>query len=131
MDPRRSYPARSRPLIRRAGILRIIGRMCVQNEAVTVRLLHAGEPGAGRSGHLENREGRRLTVSLTADNAADDLNTDDLKTGAVVEVECEHFLFLGEILGRQSSRLIIAVEHAVNRAALAEIQDVWHVPQQA
>lgn len=94
-----------------------------QGEVVTVRLLPTGEPQPAR---LESQAGPRLRIRLTDDTAVPGLGA-----SALVEVQSEQFLYLGEVLGRQQQLLIVAVEHAVNRAALAAIQDVWHTPREA
>ncbi len=46
-------------------------------------------------------------------------------SGAAVEVKGEGILYLGVVLGRQESVMLVAIEHAVDRAALAALQEVW------
>ncbi len=62
------------------------------------------EPGAARAAHPE---------FVTAD---------------LVEVTCSQTLCLGEVQGREGELLIVNVEHSVDRAALAAIQQVWYRP---
>lgn len=45
--------------------------------------------------------------------------------GALVEVETPSVLYLGEIHSYRDSMLVIAIEHTVDRAALASIQETW------
>lgn len=53
----------------------------------------------------------------------------ELGVGELVEIDGEQVFYLGEILGRQGPLLMVAVEHAVNRASLSAIQDVWQSPR--
>ncbi len=92
--------------------------MAEQNEGVTVRQLPEGEIHSGR---LESCEGQRLRVSLQSpDKGA------EFKADALVEVQSERVLYLGVVLGRQNSTVLVAIEHTVDRMALAAIQEVWH-----
>ncbi len=86
--------------------------MAEQNEWVTVRQLLDGK---AHSGHLESSDGQRLRVSVP-----------EFKAGALVEVQSEHLLYFGVVLGKQDSAMLIAIEHTVDRTALAAIQEVWH-----
>ena len=55
----------------------------------------------------------------TAEDAA------GLDTGALVEVDSERMLYLGEVYSREGRDLVIAVDHVVDRKELAAIQDTW------
>jgi hypothetical protein len=45
--------------------------------------------------------------------------------GALLEIECGSMLYLGELQRRSGSTATILVEHSVDRAKLASIQNVW------
>jgi hypothetical protein len=89
-----------------------------QNERVMIRQLPEGDAHPGR---MESRDEQRLQVTL-----APGAKSADFKAGALVEVECEQFLYLGVVLGWQDSVMLVAIEHAMDRTALAAIQNVWH-----
>jgi len=91
-----------------------------QNESVKIRRLPDGDIHLSR---IENREGPRLRLTTPLE-----ANGPDFEAGALVEVQCEEVLYLGEVLGREDCVMIIAIEHAVDLAALAAIQNVWQVP---
>jgi hypothetical protein len=95
----------------------IIGYVAEHNESVTIRRLPDGETHAGR---LESGHGRRLRVSIPT--SGKDV---EFKTGALVEVQSERVLYLGAVLGRQDSTMLVAIEHTLDRMALAAIQEVW------
>ena len=101
-----------------AGTRGIIGSVAEQNERVTVKQLPDGESHFGR---LENNDGQRLRVSIPPP-----ANGMEFKDGALIEVQSERVLYLGIVLGRQDSAMSVAVEHTVDRTALAAIQEVWH-----
>jgi hypothetical protein len=69
---------------------------------------------------LEGCEEQRLQITVPPD--AKDA---EFATGAPVEVKGERILYLGVVLGRQESVMLIAIEHAVDRVALAALQEVW------
>ena len=48
-----------------------------------------------------------------------------LETGALIEVDSERTLYLGEVYSREGCDLVIAVDHVVDRKNLAAIQDTW------
>jgi hypothetical protein len=48
-----------------------------------------------------------------------------LDTGALVEVDSERTIYLGEVYSREGRGLVIAVDHAVDRKELAAIQNTW------
>jgi hypothetical protein len=87
-----------------------------QNEWVTVRQLPDGEAHSGR---LESCAGRQLRVAIPPAKA-------EFRAGALVEVQSQQILYLGVIQGRQDSVILVAIEHTVDRVALAAIQEVWH-----
>jgi len=84
---------------------------------VTVRQLPAGEVHSCR---LESCEEQQLRVTVPPDAKAG-----EFVSGAPVEVKGEGILYLGVVLGRQESVMLVAIEHAVDRAALAALQEVW------
>lgn len=57
--------------------------------------------------------------------APPDAKVTEFVSGALVEVKGEGILYLGVVLGRQESVMQVAIEHAVDRAALAALQEVW------
>ena len=66
------------------------------------------------------REHDRLLIALPADAAAREFDA-----GALIEIRSEEAIYLGAVLHRQDLHLAISVEHAVNRSALADIEDAW------
>lgn len=52
----------------------------------------------------------------------------EFRAGVLVEVQSPEAVYLGEVLERQDLYLVIAMEHTVERAALAEIENVWRKP---
>lgn len=63
--------------------------------------------------------GRYVELGLLTDS-------DQFALGALVEIDSGEFLYLGEIQRREGRQLWISVEHSVNRAKLARIQDAWN-----
>ena len=49
-----------------------------------------------------------------------------LRAGALVEVESEEALFLGQVDRREASQVWIVVEHKVDRVRLKRIHDAWN-----
>jgi len=98
--------------------------MSERDEWLTVRRLPDGE---ARPGRRESLDGRRLEATLVGEPGGGD----EFHLRAPVEVECEQFLYLGEVVGRHGALLIIVIEHAVNRTALAAIDEVWRGPRKA
>jgi hypothetical protein len=91
-----------------------------EREEVRVRRLPTGN---FRHGFQCNFKGDLLEVEFaTPDGAA------GLETGSLVEVESELTLYLGEVYGQEGARLVIGVEHVVDRPALAAMEDVWSHP---
>jgi hypothetical protein len=85
--------------------------------AATVRRLPDGDAQPAR---IESREHDRLLIALPGDAAAREFDA-----GALIEIQSEEAIYLGAVLHRQDLQVAISVEHAVNRAALAEIEDAW------
>jgi len=63
--------------------------------------------------------GRYVELDLLADS-------DQFPLGALVEIDTGEAIYLGEIQRRQGHRLWAAVEHSMNRAKLARIQEAWN-----
>jgi hypothetical protein len=84
---------------------------------VTVRCLPDGAP---QQGNEDSAVGALLHVKLPP-NAL----TRQFSMGALVEVETPRVLYLGEVHSYRDSMLVIAIEHTVDRAALASIQETW------
>jgi hypothetical protein len=91
-----------------------------QNQQVNVRQLRDGRT---QEGVCESLEGSHLQFRLVGAPAPGAFNS-----GELVEVRAARTLYLGEITGRQDNLILIAVEHALNREALAAIHEVWHRP---
>jgi hypothetical protein len=87
---------------------------------VTIRRLPDGEPQPATEHSLA---GVLLRVELPPGPASRQFGM-----GALVEVESAETLYLGEVQGCQGLLLLIAVEHAVDRTALAAIQRIWQPP---
>jgi len=45
-----------------------------------------------------------------------------------VEITCPKTLYLGQVRSCQGERLIVGIEHSLDRETLALIQQVWHGP---
>jgi hypothetical protein len=88
------------------------------NERATIRQLPDGD---ALSGHIEGREEHRLRVKV-----APCPNSAEFRVGSLVEVQCERFLYLGVVIGFQEPMVLVAIEHAMDRATLDVIQNVWH-----
>jgi len=97
-------------------------QMPERSETVTVRRL---PDGAVRPALMESLERHQLLLAPLGDEPSP-----ELETGALIEIQSDDAIFLGEILRRQDSQMVIAVEHAINREALAEIEDAWRSPQE-
>jgi hypothetical protein len=91
-----------------------------QNQQVNVRQLRDGRT---QDGVCESLEGSHLQFRLLAAPAPGTFNA-----GELVEVNAAQNLYLGEITGRHDNLILIVVEHALNREALAAIHEVWHRP---
>jgi hypothetical protein len=90
-------------------------------DPVTIRRLSAGE---SRKGSLHDQDGSLLRIRLEFGTIQPEFAAADL-----VEVACPETLFLGEVKGSEGGLLIVNVEHSVDRAALAAIQEVWYRPE--
>jgi hypothetical protein len=88
---------------------------------VTVRQLPDGKAHAGC---LEGYEAQRLRIKLPPEAKGAEFTS-----GTPVEVKSEGILYLGVVLGvtegGQESVMLVAIEHAVDRVALAALQEVW------
>jgi hypothetical protein len=93
----------------------------LSGDPVTIRKFSAVD---SREGNLHSEEGSLLRIRLEPGGAQPEFLTADL-----VEVMCSQTLCLGEVQGREGELLIVNVEHAVDRAALAAIQQVWYRPE--
>ena len=92
--------------------------MSSQNEEVTVRLL---KTSATHSAILLHLEGRRLELKITGPTQSASSNV-----GSLVEIVSSSRLYLGEVQGCRDERLIVHVEHIVDRDALERIGTIWH-----
>jgi hypothetical protein len=92
-------------------------RMGEGSAAVTIRCL---PDGAAQPARIESREYDQLLIALPDESAAR-----EFETGALIEIQSEEAIYLGAVLHRQDLQVTIFIEHAVNRAALAEIEDAW------
>jgi hypothetical protein len=92
-----------------------------ENQLVTVRRLPGG---ASRAASVQSLNGRLMWLSL------DSFPVDpELRTGDLVEITSPLHLYLGEVVSaRQAETIAVQVEHGLDRAALALIQNVWHSP---
>ena len=98
----------------------------MSGDAVTIRTLPAGDY---REGNLQDQEGSLLRIRLEPGSLERETSEPEFVTADLVEVTCPETLFLGEVQGRQGELLIVNVEHSVDRAALAAIQQVWYRPE--
>jgi hypothetical protein len=87
------------------------------SEWVTVRQLPDGEAHSGR---LESCDGQQLQITVPPES-----KSTEFISGGLIEVKCEGILYLGVILSRQESVMLVGIEHAVDRIALAALQDAW------
>jgi hypothetical protein len=81
--------------------------------------LHRLPKGDVHRGVERSWSGRFLELEL-------DLEADELGIGCLVEIEGVEAIYLGEIQKTRGSRLWVEVEHRVDRAKLARIQELWH-----
>jgi hypothetical protein len=118
---RRSVPTRcGRPLLRAQHEVKIIVlSIREQVDRVTIRRLPGGKAQTGR---LAARSGAELRIDLEPD--AEKCEGD---IGALIEVEADRFLYLGEISGRQGNVLTVSIEHVVRLAAAAAVRDAWRL----
>jgi hypothetical protein len=94
------------------------------NEFVTIRRL---PDGAAQSARIANQTPDRLALAPLGDEPG--LGFD---TGMLVQIDTPKVMYLGEVIGRQEDALVtVAVEHFIDRAALAEIEKVWKTTEGA
>jgi hypothetical protein len=93
----------------------------MSGDPVTMRKLSAGEY---REGSLHDQDGSLLRIRLDSGAASQP----EFASADLVEVTCSETLCLGEVQGREGELLIVKVEHSIDRAALAAIQQVWYRP---
>lgn len=91
------------------------------SEEITVRRLPDGE---ARCGSLLRRDRRHFLISNLKDGA-------EFDAGALIEIQSEKAVYLGQVLGQQESSLVISIEHALSRASLMEIEKEWQGRQPA
>ena len=68
---------------------------------------------------LTSWNGRDLELELVADS-------DEFGAGALAEIETSDAIYLGVVRSKQGLRILIAVEHWLDRAKLARIQALWN-----
>jgi hypothetical protein len=107
----------SRPLLESFRVM--------SGDPVTMRKLSAGDY---RAGSLHNQEGSLLRIRLEPGRLESSGTQPEFVTADLVEVTCSQTLCLGEVQGREGELLIVRVEHSLDRAALAAIQQVWYRP---
>lgn len=91
--------------------------MAEANEVVTVRRLPDGDVCPAR---MTKGDGDCLSL-LAADG-----EWDQFGSGALVEIETKETLYLGEVASHEPGfPLIVAVQHFIDRAALAELEKNW------
>jgi len=95
-------------------------------DPVTMRKLSAGEY---REGNLHDQEGGFLRIRLEPGRFEPGKAQPEFVIADLVEVTCSETLCLGEVQGREGELLIVNVEHSIDRAALAAIQQVWYRPE--
>jgi len=88
---------------------------------ITIRRLPDGEIQGGFERALK---GALLEAELTSGAAGDMLDA-----GALVEVQSQARIYLGEVRTVRGATLSIWVEHIVDRAALTAIQRTWQPPR--
>jgi hypothetical protein len=91
-----------------------------QNEQVNVRQLRDGRT---HEGVFESLVGSQLKLRLLGKPSDGTFDS-----GELVEVNAARALYLGEITGRRGEGVLVIVEHALDREALAAIHEVWHRP---
>jgi hypothetical protein len=98
----------------------------VSGDRVTLRKLSLGDY---REGSLHAQEGSLLRIRLEPGRLQPGKSLPEFVRADLVEVTCPQTLCLGEVQGREGELLIVNVEHSVDRAALAAIQQVWYRPE--
>lgn len=88
------------------------------DEFVTIRRL---PDGTAQTARLTSRVPGCLALAPIVDEPVA-----ALAVGALVEVDSREAVYLGQVVGLQKdSHVTVAVEHFIDRAALAEIDKVW------
>lgn len=90
--------------------------MSEQSE-LTVRQLPDGVARLAREGTWN---GNLFEIELPADDHNGEFNA-----GALVEIESAEMIYLGAVLRREGMRIAVDVEHAIDRAKLSRIQEMW------
>lgn len=91
-----------------------------QNQQVTVRCLPGGELIPAFLNGI-NRETLRVTLAPSTSRLSPG-------PGDLLEVNCPGSLYLGEVSSSDGEALTVLIEHAIDRATLRSIQQVWYVP---
>ncbi len=81
-------------------------------------------PDLVQSARVESQEGQHLLLTLPSEGAAR-----EFETGTLLEIQSDESILLGVVLRRQDASIAVIVEHAINRAALAEIEEAWRIAQ--
>jgi hypothetical protein len=100
--------------------------MSERNEAVTVRRL---PDGPVQSARIENLEGPQLLLSLFSEGTSSQATAREFEAGTLIEIQSEESILLGAVVRSQDARIAVTVEHAINRTALAEIEEAWRTAQ--
>jgi hypothetical protein len=90
-----------------------------ENQHVTVRSL---PDGVLRTAVLQSLSRHALRIKLQGSPAT------GLVAGDLVEVTDAKHLFLGVVTLRDAETVVVGIEHALDRTALALIQKVWRGP---
>ena len=68
---------------------------------------------------------RGLSGSVLTLELLDGASDQEFSADCLVEADCEHMLYLGQLYNREERTLVIGVEHAIDRQVLAAIQSSW------
>lgn len=98
---------------------------CSEESESGIVMLRRLPSGSFRRGSDVSLEGHSLLVQLERGMGM------EFPVSCVVEVDCENLLYLGEVQENQDSRLVIGVEHIVNREAVSLFQGIWKQNRQA
>ena len=85
-------------------------------EEITVRRLPNGNP---QSAQMKAQHLQHFLITNIGDRA-------EFEAGSLIEIHSERAVYLAQVLGQQESSLLVSVEHVLSRAALTEIERVWH-----
>jgi len=101
-----------------------MGTMPEGIEFVSIRRL---PDGGRRNVQIVSRAPGRLSLA-----PVDNEPNPAFDAGALVEIDGPQTIYLGEVIGRQKDSLVtVAVEHFIDRGALAEIEKVWRTAEGA